>query len=207
MAGSIGPILPYSWYVFCAILFYFVFYLAFRLAARPLIGILLCGAFTVALMAAFRLMGWGAYWWISLPMFPVGLLFKYVERRWFDGMPAGRVAAAMLLVCLAASALRVAGVGGVQWATGFLLSLVWLLPLTLLNVSSKALAFLGGISYEVYLVQGIAFLWLRNDTLYVADDRLFACASVVLTVVLAYVVKLSLGRLDATLFGRAGQRA
>lgn len=73
-----------------------------------------------------------------------------------------------------------------------------ILPLTILNISSKYLIFLGSISYEVYLVQGIIFYFLRKNN--VDNNIFFVFISVFSIIVLACIVKCILKYIDNKLF-------
>ena len=61
------------------------------------------------------------------------------------------------------------------------------------NISFKPLKWLGKISYEVYLVQGIAFYIVRQ---FISNDILFIILSLTSTIVLAYIIKIILNKWD-----------
>lgn len=73
-----------------------------------------------------------------------------------------------------------------------------ILPLTILNISSKNLIFLGSISYEIYLVQGVIFYLLRRNN--VGNNISFVFMSVGFIIVLACIVKCILKYIDNKLF-------
>lgn len=97
IVGNLDYILPYSWYIFCAILFYFAFYCIFISA---------------------------------------------------------------LVVILYLTDIKYIGIIEICFS-----SLGIMLSFTILNISSKCLVFLGSISYEIYLVQGIIFYLLGKKVL------------------------------------------
>lgn len=77
-------------------------------------------------------------------------------------------------------------------------SLAIMLPFTILNISSKCFMFLGSISYEVYLVQGIIFHLLEKKD--IDNNVYFAFISVVFIIFLAYIVKYLLNYIDVKLY-------
>lgn len=197
--GIVDDILPFSWYVFCAILFYFAFYFTFKYAKNEIRGIVQLFIFTCFLYVILRfVVHYPAYWWGSLSLFSIGIIIKSIEKysiykKFFLYIFLSIV---LLVVFLFIANKYISFFQ--NYKTTFVLStlapLIYVLLLMIIDISFKPLQWLGKISYEIYLVQGIAFYIVRK---YINDDILFSSLSLVFTIVLAYIIKIILNKLDA----------
>ena len=72
---------------------------------------------------------------------------------------------------------------------------VFILPLTIIRISSKFSKFLGNISYEIYLVQGVVFYVLRNYFT-IELEYLYISLSMFFIVISGWFIKFILDRMD-----------
>lgn len=199
LVGNPDYILPYSWYIFCAIFFYFAFYYIFKFISGEKNKIFSIFIFTLVFYIVLRfILKWPGFWSGSLFLFPIGVAFKYNERC-LEKMPSfyiiiSSLAITILVVILYLTDIKYIGVIEICFS-----SFAIMLPFTIMNISSKYLIFLGYISYEVYLVQGIIFYILEKKN--VDNNAIFAFMSVGLVIILGYAVKRLLDFVDGRLFG------
>lgn len=192
--GSVIYILPYSWYVFCAILFYFTFYYIFKYIADEKNKIICLFIFTSILWFVFKfILNWPGYWYGNLFLFPLGFLFKYLEKFIYK-----KSCLYIIYVCILTLCLNLFNVEHTGLIKTFLNSLVLILPLTIFNISSKYLNFLGTISYEIYLIQGVIFFLIKKLNTY--NEILFIFISIISIVLLSYIIKCLLHYIDSKLF-------
>ncbi len=186
--------LPYSWYVFVILCLYVGFYVCGRfLPVRWLASALTL--WSVALMVAMAVAGWERCWYVSTLAFPVGVWYARVEARllaFFTPSPgwAYRAVVPVLLV--------VAGVlywSKAEWAYALLYGLLPLMvAVPFMRVKAERLGawrpvvWLSGVSYEVYLCQGIAFGLARRFLPAGTGAFVWIVAAFSLTLVLAWMV-------------------
>lgn len=198
IVGNPDYILPYSWYIFCAILFYLAFYYIFKYISHEKIKILSIFIFTLTLYIFLRfIIRWPGFWSGSLFLFPIGVTFKYIEK-YFERILSLYIIISSLFITILVVVLYLTDIKYIGIVEICFSSLAIILPFTILNISSKCLAFLGSISYEIYLVQGIIFYLLEK--IGIDNNFYYAFMSVVFVIMLAYIVKYLLHYIDSKLY-------
>lgn len=192
-------ILPFSWYVFCAILFYFCFYFVFRFTNNEIRGILLIWLFTLFLIVLFNIIQYPSLWWISLSLFPIGITYKNMENKIIG---KSRIVPIFLItiITLAMLLFNIFNIKHVGLLLTTIMPFVFILPLTIFDINFPWLKRLGNISYEIYLVQGIILLGLHGNIIYISNDWLYMILSLILIYLLAIAVKYCLGHINHILF-------
>ncbi|WP_418551781.1 acyltransferase family protein [Prevotella sp.] len=194
--GNVNDILPHSWYVFCAIIFYFIFYIVFKYTSNEKRGILKILIFTMLFAGMFKVIHYSGYWWVSLFMFPIGLYVKSYEK-YLIGKESKYI---MYLWVIIGSLITIIYLFQIKH-TGFILDnlspLIFISSLMMINISYKPLKFLGNISYEIYLVQGIAFYLLRE---FVTNDVYFVLLSLIFIILLSSLIKYFINKIDILIF-------
>ena len=67
-----------------------------------------------------------------------------------------------------------------------------LLLLLKLRVGNRIMAFLGEISFEIYMTQGLFLLLFRSDLIFIENNVLFSLVTVFGTIAVAWVIHLAL---------------
>lgn len=198
LVGNPDYILPYSWYIFCAIFFYFAFYYIFKFISGEKNKIFSVFIFTLIFYIVLRfILKWPGFWSGSLFLFPIGVVFKYNEKC-LEKTPSLYIIISSLVITVSVVILYLTDIKYIGVIEICFSSLAIMLPFTIMNISSKYLIFLGSISYEVYLVQGIIFYLLGKKC--VDNNVCFAFMSVVFIIIGAYIVKCLLDYFDSKLF-------
>lgn len=198
VVGNSDYLLPYSWYIFCAILFYYAFYFIFKYILNEKIKIFSVFIFTLIFYFVLRfVLNWPGFWSGSLFLFPIGVFFKYSERylKKMSGLHIIMFSLWITTLIIILYLTNIKYIGIIEICCS---SFAIILPLTILNISSKNLIFLGSISYEIYLVQGVIFYLLRRNN--VGNNISFVFMSVGFIIVLACIVKCILKYIDNKLF-------
>lgn len=189
--GDVSGILPCSWYVFCAILFYFVFYIVFKLVKDEMQGIVWLFIFVCVLSGILFVIHWPKYWYSSLLLFPVGAFLKKEENYLTSKkIRMGICMVTSMVVLMACLYMYNQHIGHILC---HIAPLVYVLVLMVINVSFKPLKWLGNISYEIYLLQGVVFYVLQK---FIHNEQYFIILSLICIIILAYIVKSLLNKLD-----------
>jgi len=153
------PPLATSWYIYAQILFYFAFYLIARSTHSPQLTAWYICIFLIIYIATLYKIGFGGYWISSAPSFATGYIMSIYRQNIIRFMQRHRIVAATLAVTLIASTIAAAAARQIfqpLMTTALSLS-VYICLLNFRLPSLKPLDFLGGISYEIYLMQGLMF--------------------------------------------------
>lgn len=185
--------LPFAYYVEELCLLYAVFWLCFRFFRQSVGLVLLFGA-TIAAMLLLRAFHWNNHWWVSSVSFPLGALMAYVVRRkismWF---PVCGVCCLFLLLLGAMKCGCLDRVTFHAFAVEPVFSVLLVLVIPRLRLRSQKLngmMFLGGISYEFYILSGSVLYWCRH-----VDYPWYPCLVIPLLAVVAVVFHYINGRI------------
>ena len=188
VSGS--PIVRYGWYTQCQILLYLVFALCapvFAPRSMP-VGVLIL---TLGLALGLMLLGYGPYWYYSIPAFPAGLFWAAWEDRLLPRMDRKY----WLWLVLSFLSFGACFAGALKtfhtvlyWGTAFTLPLVMVLVLRKGAFRNPVLDFLGGISFEIYSIHGLFMLLYRSRILSIGSDLLLGAAVVASSIPAAWLL-------------------
>jgi len=195
--------LPNSWFVFAIILFYIFFYISFRFNTTMERKLLLSLVLSAAYLLAIRYAGYDRCWWVTAFSLPAGLLYGYHESFFtaFLRKPiwlVGFVPASCLLIYLLIRS-------GAELLFPIAYIVIPLLIITLLShfrflqAQNRALAFLGSISYEIYLFHGVFIVLLRGNTVNISSDYIYMSLIYLLTILSAWCLNRGISRLKKEL--------
>ena len=156
------PILPTSWFVYVILIYYIALFCALTITHSLTGGILLMGIFTALYIAAIMAIGWSLTWWISVPAFNIGMLVVWLESHLKSGWPYTKrpIACAWggVITCLLGCCLIISTIFPQFQPFRYYIYVIFvpiILYLGFRVTDSKVLLWIGGISYEIYLVQGV----------------------------------------------------
>lgn len=195
VSGNVDPILPHSWYIFCAILFYFIFYIIFTITQNKVLGIIIIYGFTTLLFCSVLLIHWNEYWCKSLYLFPMGITYKYIENKILNKSSLW-IVAILFIIFTTIISLYTLQFKHMGLCLANIAPYIFILPLTVIPISSKFLNYLGDISYEIYLVQGVVFYIFRNNLIYIKSDYIFIFVSLIGIITLAFIIKNILNKIE-----------
>lgn len=157
------PPLRFSWFMYAIIVQYVAFFIACRFGRSKVKCIVVAALLTLAFMAVVYVANYGFWWWNVQPSFVIGLAVAAYEKELRAFVMAHKSAillpmALVLAVCVVRRDFHLPGL--------LAMLLPNLAPLVVLfcvyafgSISGKIVKYLGKISLEIYLVQGIAFLF------------------------------------------------
>lgn len=187
------PTLPHSWFVYSILILYLCFWIACKVTrgnARLIVLSLLCVGYIFMTME----LGYARCWYISILAFPFGAVYATYERQFHTYLSRSiqYYSAVPISLCL------MAGLFFLRSELAYMLVYI-LIPFILVCLCMKIkveklnqfkiVGWISGISYEIYLCQGIAMDFIRGKYVHVASDTLYIILSFILTFLLAYGVK------------------
>lgn len=187
------PLLPYSWFVEVMVLLYIGFWLSFRFAPERL-KLSLTVIWSVLLVIVTVAIGYDRCWWVGTLAFPTGMLYAKNEQRLNVILSRSRLAYAIGFgACLFMVALFYKIGNEYLYTICYMfipLALALVLSrLPLQNLNVPVIGFLAGISYEMYLCQGIAMEFLHGSVVNIHNDYLYILAVYAMVIVLAFITE------------------
>jgi peptidoglycan/LPS O-acetylase OafA/YrhL len=190
LRGNPDILLPFSWFPFAIIYFYVCFYIVYRYLTDDIeYGLFYLLFATILYMCTTKfLLGWTDRWWVSTFAFNAGLLWKYNENAILTFLQKKRYALfSSILLPL------VFLVGWRGTASAPLYPMCILIIFSLINIPNiKLFSYLGAISYEIYLLQGIPMILLRGNHIHIQSDYVFILLTLIITIVLAAILHYSI---------------
>ena len=196
-----------NWYVFCVLIMYAATFLAFILTEKcrskrrellSVILIVLSCVLYVLILRPFR----GEYWFDTAIAYPLGMLYFLYEdkiRRIVQKNNITYIAACAVMLILFHIAYRHLAIFVVHE-----LSVIWFMALILLftmkfSINNKVLTWLGKYTFEIYILQRIPMMLLRDRFSHVT---LYFSVCFVITLVMAVLFRKLTDLIDARLFAR-----
>lgn len=194
------PIVWFSWYVVCILVFYLVFYLLMKTAKQNRPAMLLGGIIYYAVYVfVCRRLSFGI-WWYQTALFPVfGILWASYEEKIVSFIKK------TYLFILPAVVIIFYFFGKFKWniywlkpsvtleialtiVLAFLFIMIVVISSLKLKFTNPILAALGKISFEIYMAQGLFMLIFRNEHIFIKNDFLWALSVIATSVLAAFLL-------------------
>lgn len=160
------PLLPTAWFAIAILIYYVAFYVCARISIKTHYIVALMWMFTLVYIWLMHRYNFYGYWYRTVCALNVGMTVSLFERQITQTQKKHRLP---LLLAVTATWIAVSAVLEYKYQSAEPLIylqnasfsvLAYLLVVCLGFPSSKTLRWLGGISYEIYLVQGAVILTL-----------------------------------------------
>lgn len=205
-----GDVVENGWYLLCIIIFYEIFYISVRLSIKHISSYVL--VLTIVYMLTAVCLKMSIWWYISSLAFPCGVIFgtyklgidKIIRKHFVIVLFTSFV---LLLSCfmllywlgkndanvtiflhymVSVSTLFLSAIHGILACIFVVLLLM--LGGKYVNMGGLVIDKLSTIYLEIYVMQGAAFLLLRNGIWHLDNDLTFVIMSVILTIALAFII-------------------
>ena len=194
------PIVWFSWYVVCILVFYFVFFALMKLFGKNRLGMVLGGiAYYIIYVILCRALSFGLWWYSTALLLIVGILLASYEEKIL------RFSKKYYLVIFWACWVLFFILKTFKWTIYWSIPSVWteltlIILLSTLFVSGVVLSslklrfgnnfldFLGKTSFEIYMVQGLIMLLSKNNYFNIKNDFLWAGFVVVGSILSAFLL-------------------
>ena len=199
--GAGSSIVPYSWYIVEVLVFYVVFRLLMGLCRKRHGAMVLGGAVWLAAWTVFCVvMKYGSWWYISSLPVVVGMAWAVYEERIIAFLRKYYVPVFIgVLICLGVLLLLPDRAFAFSWmedtakmAITTLFAVAVVLLMLKIRLGNPVLHYLGQISMELYLLQGLAMMLLRSKWLYITNDLLYCLCVLAADVIMAGILSIAL---------------
>lgn len=160
--------LPNSWFMYAIIFQYIAFYIACKIGKTKIQCIIIATLLTMVSIAGLHAMGFGSYWWTSQPAFILGVIVAAYEnylRQLLSKHTLVTILAVFLMMMLGRYNIRFKLIPE-SIALFLFPNLMSLLVLFMIYaygaIHNRGVRFLGKISLEIYLIQGIAIMFMSR---------------------------------------------
>ena len=193
--GDTNHLLPYSWYVFVLIFFYLLFFISFRKISDLRDSLILILLFSILLIFVLKTFSFDGWWYQSTFGFFAGVLCKKTEKNIYALMKETKYRLSIFVIVLALIKLF----GRDHFVSyGLYPCLIYLMFIHVKIPILKPLVRMGNISYEIYLLQGIAITLLRGNNLFLTNDYVYIATCVLVTIPLAALFHILLKKIFKT---------
>lgn len=188
LRGDTNGILPASWFVFEIIIVYLVFLGVYSAIGEKSDAEWIFIGLIIAIVGLLFIMGYGAWWAISIGGFALGVVFaKYSKHITYFALTIISIVSLVPLFIL---------------GDGFISLFVktTILPIPVIAILSSlngtivktsrffVVQFLSSISYELYLTHVIVYRFLRSSVIYVQSDCLYITTTILGSIILSLLV-------------------
>lgn len=193
------PIVWFSWYVVSILVFYFAFYLLMKICRKNNLAMLAGGIIYYALYVwTCRKLGFGIWWYNSafIPVFGImwatyeKQIFALCKKIYFIITPILWIIFVLITRNQYTLIERINSPFG-ELIVNAVMSALFVIALVLTSMKirpeNKILSFLGSISFELYMTQGLVMMGLRNDFIRIENDSLWGVSVVALSIPLAFL--------------------
>lgn len=181
------PIVYFSWYILELLVLYLLFYLSGsglgKLKKEYVIIAIAVGAFLIDFLL--MKIGYGEYWYNSNWSFFVGSLISLHKGKIVKFLKkVNKIEMFLTVMILCAMCFKVNGVIGTQIKC-IVAIFTLLMLLQLMQVDNKIWEYIGKISLEMYLWQGLFMYGLRSGMVYIENDVLYSIITILGTITLS----------------------
>lgn len=191
-------LLPNAWFIVALALMYLGFYFINKTSVRC--HVVKMFLYTLVYIIIVYSIGFERCWYVSVIMFPLGMLYadkenelvtllnRFRARIWLIPLMMGITCTCFIMQTIISS---IVAYMALTIALVFVMTSIEVERIGKIGLFS----FLSAISYEIYLCHGVAMKMCRGKYLNITEDWMFVIAVVVLTLILASVVKYIVSRL------------
>ncbi len=191
-----NPIVTYSWFIICIIIFYLFFYLFMIICKKQYNRIIICGFVWYILWALFCIkMNYGSWWYNASHLLVVGIAWAtYEERITIFLKQRYYIIAPIILLCFAALFIfqgKITSLIPTKYISIILpliISAVFVCCVILLSmkirIGNRILGLLGDLSLEIYLIHGLI---IKISQKVIQNDFILCIVVIAITIPLAFV--------------------
>lgn len=193
------PIVPFSWYIISIILWYIVYWALMKIFKQNYLGMVL-GAFIVYIAYALTCikLGYGIWWYIATPAIILGMVWAIFETKIIRSLKSNTkrfwiiyIICFFCLIFLLSKADSVVSILNFENSDNIiftlrniLITLCFVLSTLKFKIGNRGLSFLGKISFEIYLVQG---LLIEGPRWGINNEFIWVTYIITATIIVAYL--------------------
>lgn len=198
------PMVLFSWYIVCILLFYVVFWLLMYICGNRDQLMLIAGCIWYVLyVVCCMLADFGCWWYNASPLLIVGMAWAVYEKqilakikKSYKILTPAIWAVFFILYMIAFSLKDNKAYENRLFLLHIVVAILFVIAMILfslkIRIGNKVLKFLGSISLEIYLVQGLFIEGLRNGTIFIENEAIWVWLVVVGSVIFAALLHMVL---------------
>lgn len=193
------PIVYFSWYIICIISFYVAFWILMIICQQHYFIMICGGCLWYILYTAYCIkMGYRLFWYNSCHLLIVGMFWAVYEEKIIKIINKSYSILApmtwlffLLLFWFKKKLSYLIPIEDISFMLTILFVISILLFSLKIQIGNKVLRFLGDISLEIYLGQGLFIAILRSRTFYIQNELLWCIMVLAGTIIFAYILHLA----------------
>lgn len=197
------PIVSYSWYIICILVFYVVYWLLMLICRKNYFLMILGGTVWYFLYAIFCIkMDYGDWWYNTSQLLIIGMFWATYERKIIGIIKKAYVVIApviwIVFIILFLFRSKIAALINIPYISTIIklfTAIFFVLSVIMfsfkIQIGNKVLGFLGEISLEIYISQGLFIQTLRSSYIYIENELLWCIAVLVGTIIFSYVLHIA----------------
>lgn len=192
------PIAENSWYIINILIFYFIFWVLMRTCKKHYAAMIIGACvYYVAWIFICRALSFGGWWYNTVHLLIIGMLWAYGEKKINTTITKHYfIISPIVLILLFASLISGIFVDKMQneiivLLTKIISAMLFVFTIILFTmkfrIGNGILNFLGNISFEIYMIQGLWMLTLNGN--YINNHKnplLWSCAVIICTIISSY---------------------
>ncbi len=159
------PPLPFSWYVYCIVILYLLFYIAYKWIPNYGRILFLFVGSAVYVVVAYSL-GYEKYWFMTAMAFPVGSFYAQYESVILKLLNSktryGIIMLGAIILCTTLISIENTYADFLYFMLVPLIFVLLLSKINLERLNGRCISFISSISYEIYLIQGFPIFFLKR---------------------------------------------
>lgn len=192
------PLVWFSWYVVSIMIFYVAFYVLMKIFKQNKPGVILGSIiYYVLYVIACRAVSFGPWWYMTSFIPIIGIIFASYEKEVLFVLKKISFILTPLIwisfIVLSVNEWHIRSILPKDWSEvifSMMMSALFVLGIVSTSArfkfGNKILNFLGNISFELYMVQGLFMMALRNDYLYIANDTVWSLLVIFFSILSAF---------------------
>ncbi|MGN0179814.1 MAG: acyltransferase family protein [Monoglobaceae bacterium] len=193
-----GTVINGGWYLQVQLLIYLAWFVIYRCCKKDNLKVLLVILFTVLYCTLMIILSFPTVWYESILAFPTGIIWHRIKNRMDDRYKNVKIWMIDLFLLMILFVGTLLGSYAVHiWICQLVLKMMSAVSFVLLTVfllyrvpiECKVTRFLGEISLEVYVFQGLFFNLFHCDLMYVRNPYVYSLLVILGTILLSYLIK------------------
>jgi peptidoglycan/LPS O-acetylase OafA/YrhL len=202
------PVVRFSWYVIAILFFYIAFYISFKFVKTTKHSLLLFFTITVTYLFGCRYLQYDVWWYNSCLVLLLGLLWAYFEKEmtlWCEWHYCLKIIGLfplfLVAFCMSNSLLIVFEESFIigQMVSTFVFTLLVIMIYSKIELKNKVWAYLGTISFELYILHGLMLKLFRSRFIYLESNLMYSASVLISSILLATLLHYTTSKIFALL--------
>ncbi len=188
-------LVPFSWYIITILIFYFVYWILMKVCKKNYYAMIVGGViWNVLYIICCMKLKFGLWWYNTSHMLIVGMLWAVWEKKLIKIIKRYQIIIPIIWIVFALMPIK-----GNDLYVGIIVTFLFVISIVLFSmkvrIGNKILGFLGEISFELYMIQGLFITILRSNKFYIVNEFAWSCLVLALTIISGFVLHILFDKL------------